>query len=524
MHPSRGLVAVVCATLLVSVFSPVATAPVSAASGTGFGADAYEQEAGDVVEFDLSVPDGSTVSLAVGGPAYSTLVTVVDVDGDGFVVVRLNTFTAGWQATERVAYDAVGADRVAHVVRESPRRTTPLATGPYALELRGPVADRARLDLEAAAFEAAVPYAVPHDAHPAGPGDAGALTAPNGTIADGDWAVVTFHASGLSGVARLDDPPVTNLVYATESAASAASTHVVRHTLTTDGPVSTLTLDYDAGDRGVPNDLAGVSPDTLEVGYDRDGDGVVDVDLTTAVSHVTLPRSGQVTVSFTGAPPASAGDTLVLRLPVTNPDRSGADTVAFTVDGVRTVGTVEYGLAGSGALGNGLDLRLAPVTPDGHTGESRPVSPAVHEVFTDGTRDTVSVVFDTTTLDHGTYAATLSLTPANPRVSTPRTLTTTFTVVDRQVTLVRPASSFVLSVPTVPVDVTTTLAPGTELTLHVSSESTSNVLQVYVLTVGPDRTASVDVTLTERLTGGEVRFTVRDDGQPVAGPHVGRPT
>lgn len=523
MHSSRSLVAVVCATLLVSVLSLAATPPVSAAPGTGFGADTYEQQAGDVVHLDLSVPIGSTVSLAVDGPGYSTGVTVVDVDGDGLVVVRLNTFTAGWQATERVAYDAVGTDRVAHVVRESPRRTAPLATGPYALELRGPVEDRARLDLESAAFESAVPYAVPRGAHPAGPEDLATLTAPNATVAAGDWAVVTFHASGVGGVARLDDPPVTNLIYATESAVNAESTHVVRHTLTTDGPVSTLTLDYDAGDGGVPSELAGVSRATLGVGYDRDGDGIVDVDLTDAVSHVTLPRAGQVAVSLAETPPASAGDTLVLRLPVINPSRDGADTVSLTVDEERTVGTVEYGLAGSGALGNGLDLRLAPVTPDGRVGDSRPVSPVVHEVIADGTRDTLSVVFDTATLDRGTYAATLSLTPANPRVSTPRSLTTTFTAVDRRVTLVRPASSFVVDTPTVPVDVTTTLAPGTELTLHVSSEATPSVLQVYVLTVGPDRTASVEVTLSERLTGREIHLTVRDDGQPVAGPHVGRP-
>ena len=523
MHPPRGLVVAVCATLLVSVLS-VATVPLAAAApGTGFGADAYEQQAGDVVALDLSVPSGSTVSLAVAGPAYDVEATVVDVDGDGFVVVRLNTFAAGWRSTERVAYEAVGADRVAHVVRASPRRAVPLATGPYALELRGPIADRARLDLEAATFEAAVPRVAPRDAHPADSADVAALSPPNGTVAEGDWAVVTFHASGLGGVARLDEAPVTNLVYATESAANAESTHIVRHTLAANGSLSALTLDYDAGDGGIPDGLAGVSRATLDVGYDRDGDGAVDVDLTSAVSHVTLPRAGQVLVSFADAPPAVAGETLVVQLPVTNPDGRGGDAVALTVDGRRTNGTLEYGLAGSGALGNGLDLRLTPVAPDGRVGAARAVSPAVHEVFVDDTRDTLSVVFDTAVLGRGTYAATLALTPSNPRVSTPQTLTTTFSVVERRVTLDRPAPSFVVDGSRVPVQVDTTLAPGSELTLHVSSESTPGVLQVYVLTVGPDRTASVDVTLTDRLAGAEVRVVLRDDGHVVAGPHVGRP-
>jgi hypothetical protein len=285
-----------------------------------------------------------------------------------------------------------------------------------------------------------------------------------------------------------------------------------------------VTLDYDAGDGGVPSDLVGVTRETLTVGYDRDGDGVVDVDLAPAVSRVTLPREGHIAVSFVDAPPAAAGDTLVVRLPVTNPDHSGADAVAVTVDGRRTVGEVEYGLVGSGALGNGLDLRLASHRAAGDVDDTRPVSPAVHEVFVDDTGDTLSVVFDTRVLERGTYAATLSLTPANPRVSTVRTLTTTFTVVERRTTLVSPSSSFGVGASTVPVEVATTLAPGTELTLHVSSTSTSNVLQVYVLTVDVDRTAAVDVTLSERLVDEEVRFVVREDGRPVAGPHVGRPT
>jgi hypothetical protein len=523
MHPSARLVALVCATLVVGAL-PLAGLPlVAAAPGSGFGADTYEDQAGDVVHLDLSVPSGSTAVLVVAGPAYRAEATVVDLNGDGLVVVRLNTFTAGWQATERVAYDAAGTDRVAHVVRESPTRAAPLPTGPYALELRGPVEDRASLDLTAATFDAAVPSVVPRDARPANASDLGSLAASNGTVADGDWAVVTFHAGGLSGIARVGAAPVENLVYATESAPNAESAHVVRHRLGTDGAPSTVTLDYAAGDGGVPSDLADVSRTTLSVGYDRDGDSTVDVDLTPAVSRVTLPSTGQVVVSLTEAPPAIAGDVLVVRLPVTNPDRSGADTVALTVDDERTEGTVEYGLAGSGALGNGLDLRLAPVGPDGGVGTAQPVSPAVHEVFVDAGRDTLSVVFDTSRLDHDTYAATLALTPANPRVSTPRTLTTTFTVVERDVALTRPASSFTVDAATVPVAVTTTLAPGTELTVHVSSTSTPNLLQVYVLTVGPDRTASVDVTLSDRLRGTDVRFVVRENGEVVAGPHVGRP-
>ena len=524
MYRSRPLVVAVCVAVLTALFAPVSAAPVGAtdADATGFDAAVYEEQAGDVARFDLSVPNGSTTTLTIDGPAYRTRLDVVDADGDGRVVVRLNTFRAGWRTAERSAYEAVGRDRVASVTRESPRRSAPLATGPYALGLSGPVDDTARFDLTAATFDTAVPYAVPEDAHPAGPADLRDLDAPNGTVAAGDWAVVTFHAGGLAGVARTDDAPARNLVYATDSAPGADTTHVVRHDIAVNGSPSTVTLDYGAGDGGVPGGLARVSGTTLDVGYDTDGDGATDVDIAPAIAHVTVPRSGTVSIAFADAPAADAGDDLVLELPVTNPETTGADDVALSVDGRRTVGTVEYGLAGSGALGNGLDLRLAPID-GGSAGPSTPVSPTVHEVFIDERRDTLSVVFDTRALDRGPHAATLSLTPAHPTVSTPRSLAATFTVVDRRTSFVRPSSSFTVADGTVPVALTTTLAPGSELTLHASSRSTPSVLQVYVLRVDANRTAGVDVRLAPRLAGDEVRLVVRENGTVVAGPQVGRP-
>ncbi|WP_380675246.1 hypothetical protein [Salinigranum sp. GCM10025319] len=517
-----------CVAVLTALLAPVSAVPVGAAdTGTdtdaaGFGAAVYEEQAGDVARFDLSVPNGSTTTLTVDGPAYRTRLDVVDADGDGRVVVRLNTFLAGWRTVERSAYEAAGRDRVAGVTRESPRRSAPLATGPYALGLSGPVDDTARFDLTAATFDAAVPYAVPEDAHPTGATDLRGLDTPNGTVAASDWAVVTFHASGLGGVARLDDAPVRNLVYATDSASGEETTHVVRHGLAVNGSPSTLALDYGAGDGNVPDGLARVSEATLDVGYDTDGDGAADVDVTPSIAHVTVPRSGTVSIALADAPAADAGDDLVIELPVTNPETTGADDVALSVDGQRTIGTVEYGLAGSGALGNGLDLRLAPIDGDS-VGPSTPVSPAVHEVFLDERRDTLSVVFDTRVLDRGPHAATLSLTPAHPTVSTPRRLAATVTVVDRRTSFVRPPSSFTVEDETVPVELTTTLAPGSELTLHTSSRSTPNVLQVYVLRVEASRTASVDVRLASRLAGDEVRLAVRENGTVVAGPQVGRP-
>jgi hypothetical protein len=523
MNPSRLVVVAVCAALVASTLAGVTAVPtVAAPSASGFGTPAYEEQAGDVARFDLSVPNGSTATLTVNGPAYHARAVVVDADDDGHVVVRLNTFLAGWRATEGQAYEAAGVDRVAGVDRLSTRRSAPLATGPYALRLTGPVDDRARLELTAATFDAAVPYAVPADAHPADVGDVRALTTPNRTVAAGDWAVVTFHASGLGGVARVDDAPVTNLVYATESEPGVESTHVVRHTLAANGSPSTMALDYDAGDGGVPAALSRVSGATIEIGYDTDGDGVVDVDLAPSVAHVTVPRSGRVLVSLADAPSATAGDDLVLELPATNPDATGVDRVSLAVDGRRTVGTVEYGAVGSGALGNGLDLRVAPVDADGTVGPARTVSPAIHEVFLDERTDTLSVVFDTRALARDTYAATLALTPANPTVDSPRTLTTTFSVVERRLSFVRPGPSFVADGGTVSVAVASTLAPGTDLRLHVTSRSEPDVLQVYVLTVGETRRADVDVVVTDRLVGERLHLVLRDDGAVVAGPRSGR--
>lgn len=524
MYLSRPLAVVVGLMVLVSGLSVVAVGPVTAADGdaTGFETAVSEEQAGDVAEFWISLPNGSTAGLTVTGPGYHTRVGIADLDGDGQVRVRLNTYLAGWQTAERTAYEAVGVDRITGVSRLSPRRSAPLATGPYTLELTGPVTDRAQLELTAASFDAAVPYAVPEDDHPSGVEDLRALASPNRTVAVGDWAVVTFHASGLGGLARVDDAPVTNLVYPNRSAPGATATHTVRHTLATNGSPSTLRLDYDAGDGGAPGRLTRVSSETLTVGYDTDGDGTVDVDASSAVEHTTVPRSGYLAVALANAPAATAGDVLVVELPVRNPGLEGADRVALAVNGRRTTGSVEYGVSGSGALGNGLDLRLAPVAADGTVGASRAVSPAVHEVVLDGERDRLSVVFDTRALDRGTHAATLALTAANPRVSTPRTLTTTFTVVDRRTSFVRPAPSFDVDSATIPVAVTTTLAPGSELQLHVTSPSSPNVLQVYVLTVDEARTVRVEITLDARLADDEVRFVLRDDGTVVAGPRAGR--
>jgi hypothetical protein len=529
MNAARGLVAVVCAALLVSLVAPAAVAPAAATSVAtpvpddelGFEEPVSEQAAGDVVRLALAVPGGSTATLAVGGPGYEARADVVDADGDGRVVVRLNTFAAGWRATEAAAYEAAGADRVVRVVRESPRRAAPLAPGPYALSLSGPVSDSARLDLSGATFDAAAPFPAPRDAHPGDAAGVRRLSTPNRTVAAGDWAVVTFHASGLGGVARLDDPPASNLVYAVESAPGARSTHVVRRPLAANASPASLRLDYDAGDGGVPGGLDRLAPDRIAVGYDTDADGGIDVDLAGAVSNVSVD-AGNVSVTLADVPAAAAGDALVVRLPVTNPARSGTDGVALTVDGRRTVGEVEYGLAGSGALGNGLDLRLAPVGADGSAGTARPVSPAVHEVIHDPRRDALSVVVDTRRLDRGSYAATLALTPANPTVSRPRTLTAGFDVVDRRVTLVRPAPDAATEAGALPVAVTTTLAPGTDLRLHVAATADPAALAVRTLTVDRNGTASTTVELGPRLAGAPVRVVVREGGRVVAGPRVVR--
>ena len=533
MSPVRALTVAVCVVVLAGVLAPVAagvapTDPVQHSGSDpdphlGFGAAVYEEQAGDVVSIDTTVPNGSTVSLAVAGPAYDSRIRVVDADADGHVVVRLNTFLAGWQAGERSAYEATGTDRVVRVSRVSPRRTVPLATGPYALRLTGSVDDTATLDLTAATFDVAAPYPAPADVRPTGPAGVRALSTPNWTVAAGDWAVVTFHASGLSGVARLDDPPAENLVYATASSPGVAARHVVRHDLATNGSPATLTLDYDAGDGNVPDGLVGVSPATLDVGYDTDGDGRTDVDLGSSITRTTVRRSGVLSIAFADAPATSPGDDLVVELPVTNPETTGTDRVALSVDGRRTVGTVEYGLAGSGALGNGLDLRVAPVS-GGDTGRATTVLPAVHDVVLDERRDTLSVVFDTRALGEGAHATTLSLTPANPTVRTPRTLTTSVSVVERRARFVSPRPSFVADGTGLSVELSTTLAPGTELRLHVTPQSPPAVLQVYVLTVDANRTARVDVTPPVRAGGTDVRLVARANGSVVAGPRVGRHT
>jgi hypothetical protein len=152
------------------------------------------------------------------------------------------------------------------------------------------------------------------------------------------------------------------------------------------------------------------------------------------------------------------------------------------------------------------------------------VLPAVHDVVLDERRDTLSVVFDTRALGDGVHAATLSLTPANPTVETPRTLTTSVSVVERRARFVSPPPSFAADGAGLPVELSTTLAPGTELRLHVIPQSPPAVLQVYLLTVDPNRSAHVEVVPLIRSGGTDVRLVARANGSVVAGPRVGRVT
>lgn len=527
MPTVRTFTAVFAVLVVLASAAPAAAGPVTdRPDGEGFDRSVYRDQTGDTVPLRLSVPAGERATLEIDGPGYAAETTLVDADGDGAVRVEFNSYEAGWRADERAAFRAVGADRLTATVRDTDRRDAPIASGRYRLTLDAPGrSGGALLLLSAPAFRFARSHAVPADAWPGSLARLRALAAGEDeeAVAAGDWAVFAFRADGLSGMARVDDPPVENLVWAADARTGAPSRHTVRHELTR--PVTNLSavsVDYAAGDGGTPAGLS--APTDVAVGVDSDDDGRTEREL--AALATTVPRNGTLRIPLADAPDVAAGETLVVRYDVRNPRMPGADAVALWLD-ERMVerGDVEYGLAGDGSLGNGLDFRVDAVVGD----RTVPVTLPAHEYVLDRERDTLYAVVDARGLDEPAvrYRATLRLDGANPYVETPQRLTTRFAVVEPRTSFTRPdATTEAFGVGTERVAVSTSLAPGTELTARVTTRAPGpgrpDFLAMYDVTLDRNRTGVVEIRLPERLRGRTVSVELLDDGEPLAPPLVGR--
>lgn len=502
-------VLVVCGLLFASASGGVATAQ---PESLRFADAVTTDERGDVVEVPIRVGDRGYVALSVRAPdgTYDTRVRVVDADDDGRVTVTLDTFSAGWAADEATAYAADAGDRVTDVDRRTRRLDGPLPAGRYNLVVAsGGESTAASLVLEPGRVGNATTATVPADRLPGG-----AAATPRfetGRVAVGDGAVVAFDVSGIGGVLASTPPPGENLVYPVDSTPGATTTHVVGVDADRRVTFETVTVRY--ADGGAPRTLDRLDADRLRaLGVDRDGDGIVETDLRSAVERVAVERSERaVTVHLDADATVGAGETLLVSYRATNPDEAGTYAVNASLgDGVAADGRVVYGLAGRGTLGYGLDLRFTAAS-------ETVVDPLAAVNYTYADNRLYALVNTSALAVDGRYGVGLTRWSASPLADETAAAGATVRITERRTTLVEPAPTdpFVVAAGERTFRATTTLSPGTEVVVTVAGDGPNGFLFQGSTRVGEDRT----ITATFDLPGGTDRrsITLRivDDGTVV---------
>ncbi|GAB6861688.1 hypothetical protein ACFR97_15020 [Haloplanus litoreus] len=502
---------VVCSLLLTSVFGNGVVTAQDADTLQFTGAVTTEQR-GDVAPLSMRIGDRERVTLMVRAPdgSYDTRIRASDADGDGRVTVTLNTFRAAWAADESAAYDVGAGDRLTSVDRRTDRLDGPLPTGRYNLvAVAGSDSTSATLVVEPGTVGSATASTIPRDRFDAA--DASALPKTErfetGRVAVGDHAVVAINASGVGGVLESTHPPGENLVYPTDSTPGATTTHTVGIDVDRAVDLETVTVEYDGG---VPAALGRFDADRIRhLGVDRDGDGIVETDLRTAVTDVTA-TDGALEIDLDTEVTVAANETLRLQYRATNPGEAGTHGVRVTLgDGVERDGQVVYGVAGRGTLGYGIDLGL---TVDGDRTVVDPLSAV--EYHYDG--DRLYAVVDTATLPVGErYGVGLIRWGASPLGTETQAAGTGVELTERRATLVDPTPEdpFVVAGGETTFRLETTLAPTTEVVVEVSGTDPNSFLFQQSTRVGPDRRLSTTFDLPSSTTRQSITVRVVDDGR-----------
>lgn len=159
-----------------------------------------EEHRGDVAEFTLSLSGADRARVVVGSEAmnYRLAFTAVDGSGDGEVTLALDTFLAGRSDAAAISA-APQSDEVRNVRQTTPALDSPLDFGSYPLEVRvdGRPVDQAVLVLHPRETNAAYAGIAPRNADPANQAEFLDATTQRGEVAEGDWAVLQFNASGI---------------------------------------------------------------------------------------------------------------------------------------------------------------------------------------------------------------------------------------------------------------------------------------------------------------------------------------
>lgn len=120
--------------VLGSVLSPLSGVAAETES-VGFEYAVMTEHKGDVAYIEIDVPDTDTATLHVEFRNYDAEVRVTDGNGDGTVVVEMNTYLAGRVQDASSAYGVKSAGDAVSATRLSSRRDELLSTGEYTMRL-----------------------------------------------------------------------------------------------------------------------------------------------------------------------------------------------------------------------------------------------------------------------------------------------------------------------------------------------------------------------------------------------------
>ncbi|WP_135663796.1 DUF7827 domain-containing protein [Halorhabdus rudnickae] len=484
----RILVVVAAVTCVLAGATPALAAP-----GDGeIQQSVFRENIDDVVEIPIDISDGGKATLTATGGTYERSVTVADTNGDGEVVVKLNTHA---ERTGRGAgYTAVAPDRV--LTRTE--RTGGMTTGNHMLELSidGTHRDTSLLRIVEAEARSARTVAAPGDFNVTDGTLFGSLPTVE-SVATGDLGVVAFDADGLTGPMNVENPPGENLVYADPATPKEPTRHTARvEAGDRNETFKTVKITYATESGAVPRQLTGMN--VQRVSIDSDGDGRPDRTLTGSVTGTTVGEAGTATVSFTDRHTLGANETLYLEYDgLTNPSTDGTYAVSVTVGEHTHTGEVAYGPAGDGVFGNGVDVTVADEA-------GMFVDPMPFEYVLDGEVDTLYVTLPTDEPD----TMDVRLSKPNPTDGATDSLSTSVEVVPRSISF----DDHDLEDGKLTVFGSSTLAPGSdvELYMHAENQFTSRLYDVRAV-VNEQRGFQTSVDVSDLRDDTTVRVTPQAD-------------
>jgi hypothetical protein len=253
------------------------------------------------------------------------------------------------------------------------------------------------------------------------------------------------------------------------------------------------------------------------IGVDETGDGFVDRSLDIAIQNIQTSTDGHMTIIFDRPVIVSENHTLLAAYEMRNPDTTGAAELAVTLHGDRSTyherGTVLYGPAGDGTLGNGVDLRLRTASGDAPTA---PLA-AVDTTYDPAAGGLVATV-DTGAFTPGEYAMDFTVGEATPP-SVPRvSFSESFVIVEPTAEFVNRSVS---DDPHLSVAADTNLAPGGSVIVRVTAEEPNGgISQVLncVATVESDGSIGCEFDLSKAADDFDIEVSIQRDGSTIVGP------